>query len=76
MSREKIVRVIDEIENIKANLSFIFFADKAIHNLITDGNYHLSDLELVGMDNIKDLVLEQISSLSDKVIDIKKAINE
>ena len=54
MSREKIVRVIDEIENIKANLSFIFFADKAIHNLITDGNYHLSDLELVGMDNVKD----------------------
>ena len=30
MSREKIVRAIDEIENIKANLSFIFFADKAI----------------------------------------------
>lgn len=74
--KKELTKVIDNIEDIKASVSFLFFADKAIHNMISDGNYHLSDLELVGMDNVKDLVLEQISSLSDKVIDIKKAINE
>jgi ADP-dependent phosphofructokinase/glucokinase len=73
MSKEKLTETINNIENIKANVSFLFFADKAIHRLAID-NYHISDIDLVGMDNVKDLVLEQLSSLSKEVIEIEKAI--
>lgn len=72
--KDKLFKTIDNIENIKANVSFLFFADKAIYNLTAEGNYHISDIDLVGMGNIKDLVLEQLSALSDEVVEIREAI--
>lgn len=74
MSKDKLFETINKIEDIKANVSFLFFADKAIHRLASEDNYHISDIDLVGMGNIKDLVLEQLSSLSKEVIEIKKAL--
>ena len=74
MSRDKLFETINKIEDIKANVSFLFFADKAIHNMTADGNYHISDIDLVGMGNIKDLVLEQLNVLSDDVSKIREEL--
>ncbi len=74
MSKDKLFETINKIEDIKANVSFLFFADKAIYNLTAEGNYHISDIDLVGMGNIKDLVLEQLSVLSDDVCKIKEEL--
>ena len=74
MSKDKLFETINKIEDIKANISFLFFADKAIHRLVSEGNYHISDIDLVGMGNIKDLVLEQLSVLSDDVCKIREEL--
>lgn len=71
MSKERLFKTIDTIGHIEANVSFLFFADKAIYQLIADGNYNISDINLLGMDNIKELVLGQLSSLSDEVSQIR-----
>jgi len=69
-----LLEVADNIENIKASISFLFFADKAIHRLTSEDNYHISDIDLIGMENVKDLVLAQLSSLSDEIIEIEKGL--
>lgn len=74
MSKDKLFETINKIEDIKANVSFLFFADKAIHRLASEDSYHISDIDLVGMGNIKDLVLEQLSALSNEVVEIREAI--
>lgn len=74
MSKDKLFETINKIEDIKANVSFLFFADKAIHRLASEDSYHISDIDLVGMGNIKDLVLEQLSVLSDDVCKIREEL--
>lgn len=68
MSIDKnLIETNDNLDILRAKLAFIFLADRAIVELISEEGICLSNDEISGMREIKDDLLEDIAYLGDNL---------